>query len=341
MGSVVQDFVSLPNAESYTFHSVSAFSIALYTSKKIREQMQELLEPDDLTKDLLSFEGCFTSEFKKFISVEHEYTKLSSGRLYNTCRVVEQPILDLLETEARNGNKLLWALGPFNPVDIKRSTVSRKDGGPVGRCLRWLDKQASNTVIFISFGTTISFSQEQVLEIAAGLEKSNQKFMWVLRDADTGDKVSDDIRRLELPEGYEYRVRDRGLVIREWAPQLEILAHPSIGGFMSHCGWNSCMESISMGVPIAAWPLHSDQPNNAVLVTDILKVGFLVKEWSRREQVLPASAVEKAVMRLMGSNEGQEIRKRAVAIGRQVRKSVREGGDTRMELESFIAHIGR
>ncbi|XP_023771934.1 zeatin O-glucosyltransferase [Lactuca sativa] len=349
MGSVVQDFVSLPNAESYTFHTVSAFAIALYTSKKVREQIQELVEPEDLTNDLLSFEGCFTSEFKKFISLQHEYTKLSSGRIYNTCKVVEQPVLDLLETEARNRNKLLWALGPFNPVDIKRSTVvTKKDGGPVhvDRCLKWLDKQASNTVIFVSFGTTISFSHEQVLEIATGLENSNRKFIWVLRDADIGDhhiEFNDEIkRRLELPEGYEDRVKDRGMVVREWAPQLEILAHPSIGGFMSHCGWNSCMESISMGVPIAAWPLHSDQPNNAVLVSKILKVGFLVKEWSsRREQVVPAVAVEKAVMRLMGSTEGQEMRKRAVVVGRRVRKSVRDGGDARMELESFIAHIAR
>lgn len=335
MGSVVQDLVSLQNAESYTFHTVSAFSIALFTSKKIREQIQELLEPGDVTKDLLSFEGCFTSEFKKFISVQHEYTKLTSGRIYNTCRVVEQPILDLLATEAKNQNKLLWALGPFNPVDLT-------DGGPIDRCLKWLDEQASNSVILVSFGTTVSLSQEQVLEIATGLEKSEEKFMWVLRDADVGDEFSDDSKlRLELPEGYEYRVKDRGLVVREWAPQLDILAHPSIGGFMSHCGWNSCMESISMGVPIAAWPVHSDQPNNAVLVTRILKVGFLVKEWSRREQVVEAAAVEKAVIRLMSSKEGQEIRMRAVALGRRVRKSVRDGGDARMELQSFVAHITR
>lgn len=341
MGSVVQDFVSLPNAESYTFHSVSAFSIALFTSQRVREQVQDLVEPHALTKDHLSFEGCFTSDFKKFIAVQHEYTKLSSGRIYNTCRIIEQPILDLLANDAINRNKLLWALGPFNPVDIKPTTLSRKDGGPVDRCLKWLHKQASKSVIFVSFGTTTSFSQEQILEIAIGLEKSNYKFMWVLRDADKGDMFRDYLRRVELPEGYEDRVKDRGLVVREWAPQLEILAHPSIGGFMSHCGWNSCVESMSMGVPIAAWPMHSDQPNNAVLVTEILKIGLLVKEWCRREQVVAAAAVDTAVRRLMGSKEGQEMRKRAVAMGRRVRKSVKDGGATQMELESFITHITR
>nr|XP_043610839.1 zeatin O-glucosyltransferase-like [Erigeron canadensis] len=341
MGSVVQDFVSLPNAETYTFHSVSAFSIALYTSEKVGEQIRKLVDdPQSLTKDLISFNGCFTSEFKRFINAQHEYAKLSSGRIYNTCRIMEQPILDLLEPVAKNENKLLWALGPFNPVDIKRSKVSRKDGGgPV----EWLDQQTSNTVIFVSFGTTTTFSQEQIIEIANGLERSHQRFIWVVRNADKGDikNTIDNNFRVELPQGFEERVKDRGLVVREWAPQLDILAHPSIGGFMSHCGWNSCIESISMGVPIVAWPMHSDQPNNAVLVTKVLKVALLVDEWCRNQQLVSAITIQNAVKRLMGSKEGEEIRKRAAAIGRRVRKSVRDHGITRMELESFIGHITR
>ncbi|GJU52565.1 zeatin O-glucosyltransferase-like protein [Tanacetum coccineum] len=360
MGSVVQDFVCFPNAETYTFHSVSAFSIALYTSEKVREEIQKLMKPQTLTKDLVSFEGCFTSEFKKFIATQHEYTKLSSGRIYNTCKVLEQPILDLLEIDAQNkkrcvpahdvpnslfdsqhqkdrsnktlnSNKLLWALGPFNPLDVKRSKLDQSS------CLKWLDKQASNSVIFVSFGTTTLFSQEQINEIAIGLEESNQKFVWVVRDADD-DRVS---REIKLPVGYENRVKDQGSVVRKWAPQLEILSHRSIGGFMSHCGWNSCIESLSMGVPIAAWPIHSDQPNNAVLVTEVLKAGLVVKEWCQREQVVAAASVENVVRRLMGSKEGEDVRKRAAAMSCRIRNSVCNGGLSQIELESFIAHITR
>ncbi|KAK1428859.1 hypothetical protein QVD17_17699 [Tagetes erecta] len=344
MSSVVQDFVSLPNAETYTFHSVSAFSTALYTSKKVGEQILKLIEPHDVTKEDLSFEGCFTPEFKRFIAVQHEYAKLSSGRIYNTCRVVEKPILDLLEAEARSANKLLWALGPFNPMELKSvPKVRRKDSGPVDRILNWLDKQASNSVILVSFGTTTSFSQQQIIEIAIGLESSNQKFVWVLREADKGNVFSNNntIDHAELPYGYEDRVKDQGLVVREWAPQLDILAHRSIGGFMSHCGWNSCIESMSMGVPIVAWPMHSDQPNNAVLLVKILKLGFQVKDWSRREEVVVAATVEKAVRRLMGTKEGEEIRTRAAALGFRVRKSVVDGGIAQTEFDSFIDHIKR
>ncbi|KAI7729531.1 hypothetical protein M8C21_008988, partial [Ambrosia artemisiifolia] len=281
MGSVIQDFVSLPNAESYTFHSVSAYTIFLYTLRTMRKaQFQNITDPEALTNDHLSFEDCFTSEFKKFTSMQHDFAKLNSGRIYNSCRIIEQPMLDLLENEERNRNKKLWALGPFNPVDIKGTT--QKDEGY--RCLKWLDKQEPNTVIFVSFGTTTSLTKEQITEIAIGLEKSEQKFIWALRGADRGDAFNDYIT-LELPKGYEDRIKGRGLVVREWAPQLEILGHQATGGFISHCGWNSCMESISMGVPIVAWPMHSDQPTNAVLVTNILKVGVTVKDWKLRAEI--------------------------------------------------------
>ncbi|XP_047261394.1 zeatin O-glucosyltransferase-like [Capsicum annuum] len=105
------------------------------------------------------------------------------------------------------------------------------------------------------------------MALAIGLEKSLQKFIWVLRDADRGDVFTSEGRKVQLPEGYEERIKGRGIIVRDWAAQLEILAHSSTDGFMSHCGWNSCMESMSFGVPIAARPMHSDQPRNSQLVT--------------------------------------------------------------------------
>lgn len=107
----------------------------------------------------------------------------------------------------------------------------------------------------------------------------------MLRDADKGDIF-------ELPEEYEERIRGVGMVVSDWASQLEILAHPSTGGFVSHCGWNSCTEAITYGVPIMTWPMHSDQPRNAVLVTDTLRVGLVMKEWAQREEVVSSLTVE-------------------------------------------------
>lgn len=206
----------------------------------------------------------------------------------------------------------------------------------------WLDKQAPNSVIYVSFGTTTAMKDEQIAELAIGLEQSNQRFIWVLRDADKGDLFSNaEERRAELPQGYEERVKGRGLVVRDWAPQLEILAHKSTGGFVSHCGWNSCIESVTMGVPVAAWPMHSDQPRNTVLITRLLRVGVVMRDWAHRDEILTSLSVKNGVEKFMGSKEGDEIRKRAADLGAAVRRSMVEGGASHMEFSSFMDHITR
>ncbi|KAA8517129.1 hypothetical protein F0562_017422 [Nyssa sinensis] len=334
MASVVQDVTSVPNAESYNFQSISAF--ATYWFDWEFEGKPFPIDAEIL-KEAPSSESCFTSDFWDFATTQSDFREFNCGNIYNTSKVIESPYLDLLEKEETSKNKKQWAIGPFNLVaisDDKKSNQRHKS-------LKWLDKQAPNTVIFVSFGTTTSLSDEQIKELAIGLEKSEQKFIWVLRDADKGDVFEGEVRRAELPEGFEERLEGKGMVVRDWAPQLEILGHPSTGGFMSHCGWNSCMESITMGVPIAAWPMHSDQPRNAVLVTKVLKVGVVVKDWARQGELVTSLTVEEAVKRLMASKEGDDIRKRAAELGGAVRQSVAEGGVSRMELDSFIAHITR
>ncbi|XP_055802329.1 zeatin O-glucosyltransferase-like [Solanum dulcamara] len=338
MGYVVQDFVHLKNAEAYAFHSVSAFTLFLF----IWENMGKPFDIDaNFLKDVPSLEDCFSPEFEKFIKSQYDYMKFNSGRIYNTCRVIEGPFLDLLSKEQISNNKKQWALGPFNPVLVQQ--YGTKSCHKQHKCLIWLDKHEPNSVVFVSFGTTTSFSNEQIKEIAIGLERSKVKFVWVLRDADKGNVFTKDhqSRKIELPKGFEERVKDKGIVLRDWAPQLEILAHSSVGGFMSHCGWNSCMESISMGVPIAAWPMHSDQPLTIFLVTEILKIGLTVREWEKREELVSASAIENVVRKLMASEEGDASRKRAEELGEAVKRSTEKGGASRKELDSFIAHITR
>ncbi|CAN4118475.1 unnamed protein product [Withania somnifera] len=307
MGSVVQDYCDIPNAEAYTFHSVSAFTLFLYVWESLGRPF-----------------CCFTPEFNKFVQSEHKYSKLNSGKIYNTSRVFEGPFLDLLWKEQINKGKKQWALGPFNPIAISGPNQQRH------KSLTWLDKQVAKSVIFVSFGTTTSFSDEQIKEIAIGLEQSQQKFIWVLRDADKENVFSKDFaEKIKLPEGYEERVRERGVVVRDWAPQLEILAHTSTGG-------------ISMGVPLAAWPMHSDQPRNTVLITKILKVGLVIKDWAPdQEELVASNKIEKVVRTLMASQEGEEMTKRVQELSFGVKKAMGEGGVTKNEFDSFIAHITR
>ncbi|KAL8118928.1 zeatin O-glucosyltransferase-like [Apium graveolens] len=335
MSSVVQGVASIQNAEAYVFHSVSAFTVFLHLWEEMGRPFPINV---DMLKDVPSLEGCFTEEFKKFISDEYKCINFSSGRIFNTCRFIESPFLDLAGRQEISKNMKQWALGPFNPVVQSRNKCQNRH-----KCLEWLDKQAPNSVIFVSFGTTTSLSEDQIHELAIGLDKSNQKFIWVLRDADKGDIFTDDQEPMfkrhvdMLPKGYEENIQEKGLIVRDWAPQLEILGHSSTAGFMSHCGWNSCMESITMGVPILAWPMHSDQPRNTVLLTKFLKIGIVVKNWGMRNELVSAETVEKAIQKLMNSEEGSEIRERAAKVGDDVRKS----GNSCLELDSFVAHVSR
>ncbi|KAI3472214.1 hypothetical protein Pfo_029702 [Paulownia fortunei] len=338
ISSVVQDIHSIRNAEAYRFQCASAFTIfSFHWETEGKPPVPH--EAAEVLKESPPEDGFFSPEFYEYIYLQTEARKIFSGDIYDSSRVIEPLYFDLIAKEKAMGAEQIWALGPLNPVSIP----GKPDPRTRHKCLEWLDKQEPNSVIFVSFGTTTSISHEEIKVIASGLERSGQKFIWVLRDADKGDVFAGKVRKLSeiLPQGFEERVKERGIILRDWAPQLEILAHCATGGFMSHCGWNSCIESISMGVPIATWPMHSDQPRNAVLVTKGLRTGVEVVNWERRGEAVSSDTVEKAVRKLMASEEGVEIRKRAKELGEAVQQSFMEGGATRKEFGSFISHITR
>ncbi|CAN4120417.1 unnamed protein product [Withania somnifera] len=333
---VVQDVPAIPKTECYCLHTVSAFLMFSYIYDAVKPPVPE--EAEVILKQLPSLQGSSSPELEEFAKKQVQARIHGAGNILSTSRVIEGMYIDLLEKmSASNKEFKHWALGPFNSVSIVEFDEKKEQH----YSLEWLDKQPASSVIFVSFGSTTSLSEEEINELAIGLEASHQRFIWVLRDADKGDIFSGEVRKCQLPEGYEKRVSERGLVVRDWAPQLEILGHQSTGGFMSHCGWNSCMESISMGVPIAAWPMHSDQPRNALLITEGLKIGILVREWERRDEVVSAERIEKVVRMLMASPEGDEMKLKATVLKEAVKLSMMEGGLTQKEMEAFVAHLTR
>ncbi|PON77823.1 UDP-glucuronosyl/UDP-glucosyltransferase, partial [Trema orientale] len=334
MASLVQDVVSLPNAEAYSFDSASVFSCFAITCKALGRRDKIRI------KNLPSAKSCFPSVFLNFMFSQAIISDIfKAGSLYNSCRAIEGSFIDILANDEIFGRKKMWSVGPL------LETTKFKELRDADKWLfQWLDQQERSSVLYVSFGTTTTLSDKEIKELALGLERSGVKFIWVLRDADKVDiSGKNDGRRTQLPDGFEERVRGMGMgmVVREWVSQVGILGHRSTGGFMSHCGWNSCMESISMGVPIAAWPMHSDQPFNAVLITDVLKLGVVVMEWRQRDELVSSSMITMAVRKLMASEQGDEIRKRAEKMGKAVKCSISKGGDSRSEWDSFIAHITR
>ncbi|GKB63078.1 hydroquinone glucosyltransferase-like protein [Tanacetum coccineum] len=201
---------------------------------------------------------------------------LSHGILVNSFFELEPGAFKALE-EGNWCKPDVYSVGPL----IRSGSRNQTNDGI--ECLKWLDKHPVNSVLFVSFGSGGTLSQEQINELAFGLEQSGQRFLWVIKSPHGKSNASyfNAQSHLDpfafLPDGFLDRVKDRGLLVSSWAPQVEILGCGSTGGFLTHCGWNSISESVVNGVPMIAWPLFAEQRMNAVLLTDGLGVAYRVR----------------------------------------------------------------
>ncbi|KAG0500214.1 hypothetical protein HPP92_000286 [Vanilla planifolia] len=191
-------------------------------------------------------------------------------------------------------------------------------------------------VLYVCFGSLSILSSEQLREVAQGLEAAGHPFVLVVRKS--GDEW--------MPEGFEDRVKENGLVVRGWAPQIEILAHRATAGFMTHCGWNSNLEGICAGLPMLTWPLFAEQFYNERFLVDVLKVGVAVgsKEHvvilEKRKEVIGASDVEAAVRKFMAEGEeAKERRRRAKELAEMARKAVEEGGSSYNDMGRLLQDL--
>ncbi|CAN6276556.1 unnamed protein product [Urochloa humidicola] len=268
-----------------------------------------------------------------------------AGVVMNTCRAIEgDEFIDVVARDPEYRGKRVFAIGPLNP--LLEATAAGEQTRRRHECLDWLDKQPRASVLYVSFGTTSTLMAEQVAELAAALLGSKQRFVWVLRDADRGvaheeEELAMETRHAKFLSEFTEQARGVGLVITTWAPQLEILAHSATAAFLSHCGWNSAMESLSHGKPMLAWPMHSDQPLVAELVCKYLKVGIMVRPWEQHSAITQAEAICEVVEKAMVNDEGLAMRQRAKALQESIRASIAKGGSSRKDLDDFIAYIIR
>ncbi|XP_022773980.1 UDP-glycosyltransferase 72E1-like [Durio zibethinus] len=211
--------------------------------------------------------------------------------------------------------------------------------------INWLDKQPKESVIYVSFGSGGTLSAQQVLELAWGLELSQQRFLWVARPPLENDASGyfftvgngSDGTPDYLPDGFLARTQDKGLVVSMWAPQVEVLSHPSVGGFLTHCGWNSVMESIINGVPMIAWPLYSEQKMNAALLTEEFGASIRAKAMEL-DGLVGREEIKSMVRRILIDSEGQNIRARIKGLKNSAAKALTEGGSSYNSL-SQVAEI--
>ncbi|BAH90931.1 Os01g0175700 [Oryza sativa Japonica Group] len=197
-----------------------------------------------------------------------------------------------------------------------------------------------------TFGSISHLAAKQVIELARGVEASGRPFVWTIKEAKAAAAA---VREWLDGEGYEERVKDRGVLVRGWAPQVSILSHPATGGFLTHCGWNAALEAIARGVPALTWPTILDQFSSERLLVDVLGVGVR-SGVTAPPMYLPAEAegvqvtgagVEKAVAELMdGGADGVARRARARELAATARAAVEEGGSSHADLTDMIRHVG-
>ncbi|XP_038983269.1 scopoletin glucosyltransferase-like [Phoenix dactylifera] len=264
----------------------------------------------------------------------------SLGVVVNSFAEIESAYADLYFKIDRMRS---WFVGPVALASADSGDLAARGGNDPAaaanreRCLSWLGTKKPNSVVYVCFGSWSHFSGEQLKEMALGLELAGHPFVWVVREA-AGEGW--------MPEGFERRLEGRGLVIRGWAPQVAVLGHGAVGGFMTHCGWNSVLEGLSAGLPMATWPLSTEQFMNEKLVVEVLRTGVRAAEGARRgtaaeeQGLVGAAEIGAAVGRIIGGGvDAGGMRRRAREYGKMAREAVKEGGSSYKGLTDLIEEI--
>ncbi|KAL9175307.1 hypothetical protein ABFS82_02G106200 [Erythranthe guttata] len=276
-----------------------------------------------------------TSDAYQWVLRHAKRYRMAEGIVVNTFQELEPgPVRALLVKE--NGKPDVYAIGPLIKMGSSNPEINESDAISV----KFLDRQPNGSVLYVSFGSGGDLSHDQIVEIAHGLEKSGQRFLWVLRcpnanpNASYFDIQSSGDPLAYLPQGFLERTQDRGLVVPLWAPQAQILTHKSICAFLTHCGWNSVLESVSSGVPMIAWPLYAEQGMNAVMLHEDVRVALRPRVGENG--LIVRDEVARVVKGLMeGEAEEKEIRGRIRDLKDAAANSLSENGTSTKFLDEL------
>lgn len=194
-------------------------------------------------------------------------------------------------------------------------------------CRKWLGSKGDASVVYVAFGSVAAPGEEQMQEIARGLKRGNSHFLWVVREMELKKLLSN----------FMEETAEKGLVVT-WCHQLEVLAHKAVGWFVTHCGWNSMLETLSSGVPMVGIPQWSDQPTNGKFVTDVWRVGLRAKV-SHQKGVITGEEIERCIREVMKGERGSEIKRNSEKWKQLAKAALEEGGSSDKNIEDFVAKI--
>lgn len=280
------------------------------------------LGPDDVPPFVAAprWYPAFTeSALSQFDGLDH-----ADDVLVNSFRDLEPVEADYLESTWR-----ARTIGPTLPsfyLDDGRQPSNKTYGfnlfsSAVAPCMAWLDSQEPCSVVLASYGTVANLDTAQLEELGHGLCDAGKPFVWVLR-SNEAEKLSEEVRG---------KCKERGLIV-PFCPQLEMLAHKATGCFITHCGWNSTLESIGTGVPMVAMPQWADQPTTAKYVESAWKIGLRMRKGS-----ITREEVERCIREVMDGEKKHEYRRNAAQWMKKAKKAMQEGGSSDKNITEFAA----
>ncbi|KAK4551259.1 hypothetical protein RGQ29_032435 [Quercus rubra] len=347
-GTDALDVAKELNVSAYIFYPTNAMVVSLVLhlpklDETVSCEYRDLPEPVKLPgcvpihgRDLLDPIQDRTTELYKLFLRGAKWMRLVEGIIVNTFMELDGNVIKALEDkEAKSGT--IYTIGPI----FQSGSTKQVEGSD---CLRWLDNQPRGSVLFVCFGSGGTLSCDQMKELALGLELSEQKFLWVVRSPNNelaqaayfSDQTLDNNPLSFLPEGFIERTKEQGLVVPSWAPQAQVLSHGSTGGFLSHCGWNSTLESIMQGIPLISWPLFAEQRMNAVLLTEDLKVALRPK--ANEKNLVDREEIAKVIKSLMVGEDGKKIHSRMKDLKIAAEKALSPNGSSTKALADLASH---
>ncbi|RWV78521.1 hypothetical protein BHE74_00030041 [Ensete ventricosum] len=277
------------------------------------------IEPTDLVSFFHSPEASW--RVLRNVGKAFEEVKGADFVLCNTVQELEAEVIRALQQEWP-----FYAVGPIAPFSGEGGAATSL--WPELDCSQWLHSMPPRSVLYISFGSIAQVSKRDMAEIAYGVLGSKSSFIWVLRPGSGSSETS------PLPEGFIEACKGRGIVV-PWCRQKQVLVHPAVGGFLTHCGWNSILESMWCGVPMLCFPVFADQPTNRKMVVEDLRTGIdvgSIGEVSRAE-------VSRRIDSLMGGGVGDGLRKEMEEARRAVKSAVTPTGSSSKNMEQFTADL--
>lgn len=290
-------------------------------------------------RDLPSFcrtRNIQTDPILQLVASQTRQTPRARALILNTFEELEGPVLSHIRSQCPQ----IHAIGPLHAllkyrVESKTTSSQPESSNSLFKvdrnCMTWLDAQPLKSVIYVSFGSIAKMTKEEMTEFWYGLVNSKKRFLWVMRPDMVMADGKDGDEEHQIPAELADGTRERGYMA-DWVPQEEVLAHQAIGGFLTHSGWNSTLESIVGGVPMICWPYFADQQPNSRFVSEVWKLGMDMKDVCNR------TVVEKMVNDLIVDRR-EEFMKSTVEMARLARECVREGGSSYSNLDRLIADI--